>query len=393
MRILIVTDWIGEEGGLETYLRQLVPGLARDGHDVRLLVSSVGSAAATADYVAVGHTGQLAQALTLIANPSAVRTIRRVEAEWRPDVIHASMVELQLSPAVLLAARAPIVLNVVWYKPTCPTGHRLLPTGAMCRERAGRVCIDSGCINVARAMYDAPRYALLRRAYGRAAAAVSCSAFMSAELARWGIETTPLGWPVEPLVATPDRCARTADPTVVACGRLSPEKGIDVLVRAVARLRERGIGIRARLVGDGPSRPALEELARREGIADAVEFTGWLSHAEAQEALVDAWALVAPSVWAEPLGLGAIEAILAGIPVVASAVGGYAETVEPGRTGLLVPNGDVDALVDALWDIASRRTFPNLGVDPEARETLRHRHDPRRHLDELVPLLEKAAGA
>jgi glycosyltransferase involved in cell wall biosynthesis len=75
--------------------------------------------------------------------------------------------------------------------------------------------------------------------------------------------------------------------------------------------------------------------------------------------LCDAWALVVPSIWAEPLGLVAIEAIVHGVPVIASATGGLAELVQERVSGLLFPNNDVEALLDRLRAIASRQEFPN----------------------------------
>ena len=81
--------------------------------------------------------------------------------------------------------------------------------------------------------------------------------------------------------------------------------------------------------------------------------------------IVSAWALVAPSLWAEPLGLVAPEALIRGVPVIASTTGGFAETVEEGVSGLLVPNGDSAALATALMKVLRREVFPG-GSIPEA---------------------------
>src|SRR5690606_20495241 len=97
---------------------------------------------------------------------------------------------------------------------------------------------------------------------------------------------------------------------------------------------------RLRVVGEGPERPALEALARSLGLDGAVSFRGWVSPADVEHELADAWAQVVPSLWAEPLGLIALEAIVRGVPVIASAAGGLGEIVEHGRSGLLFPNGD-----------------------------------------------------
>ncbi len=389
MRVLVVTDWTSEVGGVETYVQRLIQGLSQRGHDVRLLVSSVGPGASGADYVAPGYESSLAQVVTQVANLAAARAVRQVESTWRPDVIHASTVELQLSPTALLAVRTPFVLNIAWHKATCPTGHRLLPGGGICRQAAGFACVTEGCVGVSRALREVPRYVLLRRLRSRASAIVTCSSYMSRALEALGIDALPLRLAVDVPRGAPRRVP-ASEPVVVASGRLSPEKGLDLLVRAVARLRAEGAPVRLRLIGDGPARGALEALARSEGIADAIEVTGWLPHSEVWAALADAWLLCAPSRWAEPLGLGAIEAILLGIPVVASAVGGYGETIEPGRSGLLVPNGDAAALTEAIEAVVEGRVFPRLVVDAAAQASLAQRHDPSRHFAEVEGILEEA---
>lgn len=389
MRILLATDWTREQGGIETYLDRTAHDLLQAGHEVRLLVAADSPAADRADHVAAVARGPWARAVGQLVNPSAVRTIRRVEDEWRPDVLYASMIELRLSPAALLAARTPVVLNVAWYKPTCPTGHRLLPDRTPCHEPAGIACIRNSCISPLQAAYELPRQKLLALARRRARRIVTCSHYMAAELRRLGVSATALQLPVEPRPR--GRPIPSPTPLIAACGRLSEEKGLDGLLDAVARLRRGGPDVRVRLVGDGPQRGALERLANELAIADAVEITGWLPHDAVPGAIADAWAVAAPSRWAEPLGLGAIEAIVLGIPVVASATGGYAETVVPGTTGLLVPNGDVTSLTAALRDVVERRTFPALTVDEQAQSALSASHDPRRHLEQLVAVLEDAA--
>lgn len=390
MRVLLVSDWPAEEGGLETYLSLVRAGLDAEGDDVRLLVSSLGTAAGHADYVARGHRSASVQALTQLYNPSAARTLGRAVHEFRPDVVHVSSFELQLSPLALGALRGvPLVHSIAWYKPLCPTGHKLLPDGGRCSVRRGRVCADSGCLGTVRWLRETARYALIDRRLAAASAVVTCSAHMRQRLAADGLDARWLPWPVEP-PGQEFRRVPASSPLFVFAGRLSPEKGIDTLLTALATLRAGGLEARLRLVGDGPSRESLLSLARSLGIGDALELTGWTAHNEVERHLSDAWALVAPSLWAEPLGLSAVEAIVRGLPVVASADGGYAESVRAGLTGLLFPNGDAAALAACLEQIATRSAFAE-GIDAAAAASLRHLHDPARHFRELRRLFSELA--
>ncbi len=232
------------------------------------------------------------------------------------------------------------------------------------------------------------RYRLIAAVLGSAAALVTCSAHMARLLADHGLTARKLCLPVLPPGAAFAR-RRAPTPLFVAAGRLSREKGIEVLVRALAHLRQGGIDAGVRLIGDGPERSTIEALAVSLGVADAVEITGWVEHEAVEAHMADAWALVAPSLWAEPLGLSAVESIVRNVPVVASSVGGYAETVEHGVTGLLCANGDVDGLAGCLAEIAHGRAFSDPLLPQGAVVRLAQRHDLGAHLDGLGAIFEK----
>ena len=136
----------------------------------------------------------------------------------------------------------------------------------------------------------------------------------------------------------------TAPRGVVFVGRLVKRKGADVLVRAIACLGE--ARPRLTIVGDGPEAAPLAALAGQLGVE--LDLRGDLGR-DAVAASMRAAAVVAvPSVYREPLGLVALEAMAAGAIVVASATGGLTESVREGVTGLTVPPGDLTALTVAL---------------------------------------------
>lgn len=134
---------------------------------------------------------------------------------------------------------------------------------------------------------------------------------------------------------------------VVGVGRLSPEKGFDILVAAVALARAAGTPVEARIVGDGPERERLAALIEARGVGDAVQLVGGVPRERLAEQYAWGHAAVAPS-RREGLGLAALDAIAAGRPVIAAHVGGLPEAVREGEDGLLVPPGDPVALAEAL---------------------------------------------
>ena len=139
--------------------------------------------------------------------------------------------------------------------------------------------------------------------------------------------------------------AAADDVVLLAMAALVPRKGLDVLFDALAALRGPGLCPRLWIAGDGPEAPALGAQVESLGLAAQVRFLG--RRDDVGDLLAACDVVVLPS-RAEGLGVAALEAMAAAKPVVASAVGGLADAVVDGRTGLLVPPDDPAALASAL---------------------------------------------
>ncbi len=131
----------------------------------------------------------------------------------------------------------------------------------------------------------------------------------------------------------------------ITVANLRPEKSHETLLAAAAALLRVYPDLEFQIVGDGPRRRELEELARDRRLSPRVTFLGHRDDVPALLAAADAFVLPSRS---EAFPNGAIEAMAAGLPVVASAVGGLRDLIEDGRTGLLVPTGDPEALSASL---------------------------------------------
>jgi glycosyltransferase involved in cell wall biosynthesis len=162
-------------------------------------------------------------------------------------------------------------------------------------------------------------------------------------------------------------------------GRLVPNKGADDAVRAFAGVRRLRGDVSLTVVGDGPQREDLAALARRLGVADGVRFAGWARDVERY--LAEADVLLRPT-RTEGMPLTVLEAMASGVCILASDVPGNAELIDDGRTGVLVPAGDVRALAAALRRLvddgaersrlagAAREASLGYSWDRCARETL-----------------------
>ncbi len=174
---------------------------------------------------------------------------------------------------------------------------------------------------------------------------------------------------------------------VVMIGRLAPPKRPDLALRAFAQIRANVPGAKLHLVGDGPLRPEVERLSAELGLGGSVRFLGHRD--DVPEVLAGAECALLASDY-EGCPLSVIEAMAAGVPVVATDVGGTADLVENGRTGILVPPDDPGALAAGLEDLlADSRRREEFGA--AARKVAEERLSLHTMVEQLVALYEEAA--
>jgi glycosyltransferase involved in cell wall biosynthesis len=221
---------------------------------------------------------------------------------------------------------------------------------------------------------------LLRAAFGDGAADRVCTAYV--------------GIPTELFRAEPP-VAGTASPIrLLAVARLCEKKGLDTLVDACARCRDRGVTVALDVFGDGPLRAALEARAAALGLADVVHFGGGVPQEEIARRMRACHAFVLPCRRDRDGDMDGIptvfmEAMATGRPVVSTAISGIPELVRDGVTGLVVPPDDPAALADAIARLAADPALrARLGA--AARALVERQHDQRRNARRVIALLEEA---
>lgn len=165
-------------------------------------------------------------------------------------------------------------------------------------------------------------------------------------------------------------------PTVIAVGRLSSEKGLDILIEALSILKRQGTPQRLLLVGDGPLRASLETAADRAGVAHLIEFAGEMAAEDVRARLAGADLFCLPS-FNEGLPISIMEAMAVGVPVVTTWIAGIPELAESGVTALTVPPARADLLADALRQLASDAKL-RLRLAKAARQRIEQQHDQSR---------------
>ena len=155
---------------------------------------------------------------------------------------------------------------------------------------------------------------------------------------------------------TPDPSViRSSDPGFLYLGRLKRYKGVDLLLRALARLRAGGMQARLTVAGRGDQLEPLRRLTAQLGLEADVEFAGFVTEDRKRELLRTTWANLFPSP-KEGWGITNIEAAACGTPSIASDSPGLRESVRHDRTGILVPHADIGALAEAMARLAASRS-------------------------------------
>ncbi len=184
--------------------------------------------------------------------------------------------------------------------------------------------------------------------------------------------------------------------TIVSCGQLERYKGMHLLVDACARVAERGVAFACWIVGDGPERPRLQRQIERLGLAGRVHLTGPQPHAEvaALYRRADLFALASElagrSGRRDVIANVIVEAMAAGLPVVASHIPGVEELVDDGETGYLFRPNDVERLAEAIWRLAEDPA-ERLRMGQAARRRVLRDFDNSRNVRGLAELLRAAA--
>lgn len=367
MRVLFWSDWfLPHIGGVETFSARLLPALVSRGHEVTVVAGH--HQPGFPDQVDYGGVTvrrfwfhQILAAASVEGVAEAIAGVARLKGLVAPDLIHLNT----LGPSVIFhlasSARRPVPVLLTMHSPV---------------------------------QEDATNDDTLYRRALRSADFVNCnSRAVRADLCRllpeMGSRSAVTYYGMDPpaLEAAP---RPLSIPRVLAYGRLVEDKGFDLAIRAFALVVRTLPAARLVLAGDGPARPELERLAGECGVSDSVDFVGAVRPEDVPALINTASLVVVPSRWAEPFGLVALEAALMARPVVAARVGGLAEAVEDGATGILVDPEDFVALARSILHLLrDSAAADRMGWAGQARA--RRRFGWKRCVDDYEHLYQRIA--
>lgn len=324
LRLLLAVDSF-EVGGAERHVADLALSLFHKGHGVEVACSVNGALSGPLEEAGVPVRPLAGGIVKRRVGPAYARGLRRIITREGFDLVHAHIYSSAVAAAIAtLGSGTPLVTTehteALWQ------GRRARFFSGWASRRARRIIAVSSVIRdrlIDRDRVPSDRITVIPNA----------------------VAPRPEGGPG----ARPELPPGLGDgPRVGIVARLQPEKGLANFVEAAARVASSVPEASFIVIGDGPLREELPALAGRLGVRDRIHFFGTRSDVGAFMALMDV--LVVPSL-SEGAPLVTLEAMAAGVPVVASKVGGIPDQIRHREDGLLVPPGDSNSLAGAILEL------------------------------------------
>lgn len=388
LKVLVVHCLYQLKGGEDSVMASEVEMLRAAGHEVRVYLRHNQEADTLPSW---------RLALDTVWATQTTRELTALVADWRPDVMHVHNTLLRISPSVYWAAQAlkvPVIQTLHNFRLAC-LGAMFLRDGKICEDCLGHVPwrgVARGCYRDSKSQSAVLAASItLHRGLGtyrqKVDRYVALTEFGRGKLTQAGLPPDKIS--VKPnFVEWRDAPPHTGRHGGMFVGRLSPEKGIGVLIealRAMPASSDTGLPAPFSVLGTGP----LEALAK-EQLAEG--YLGFQPADQVMAHMERASFLVMPSLWYEGFPRTLVEAFACSLPVIASRLGAMAELIEDGKTGLLFEPGNSRELASKLdWAYSHPQAMAEMGQ--QARQVYEQRFSPSRNLAQLLEIYEQAMAS
>lgn len=400
MKVLYCNKYNYPFSGTEVYLFELMELMRTKGHEVALfsMADPRGEPNRYDRYFVThidfkaqsGWWGKAQKATHAIYSMEARRQLRAMIADFRPDVAHVRSIYHHLSPSILWelkAQKVPVLYHLNDFKMLCPN-YNLLSLGKACEACKGGAfwhLVKSGCYPGLAARLTLMTEAYIHRWAGTYRKCVDLfvapSRFVRDKFVEHGWDGNKFHvLPHFQRLKEPQELGGCTEGPVVYVGRLSAEKGIPDLIRAMQQLPD----LRLVIAGDGPQKGELEQLAATLGSAN-IEFVGQVGREQRDRLIANSRFTIFPSHAYETLGKTILESYAQGRAVVASDIGSRRELVRQGETGFLYRCGDVDGLARAMQTLVAKPELAE-SMGRAGWEWVRRHHTPDAHYEQMLSL-------
>lgn len=390
MKILHIVETFAPLGGAELYMFNQISLLAEAGVENTVIYWNEHPETFAADKYPVYHITE--------SNPARLPRIQTIIEAVRPTIVYLHTV---YDPAVIAAVSQlrPTIVYMHDFHPVCPGLAKFFRRGqAVCTRPYGLGCVAMiylrRCasarhpLSVYRIMQAPPRYLA---AYEQVKKVMVGSNYMKNLLVQNGLganQITILPYFLHLPGETKPIPEGTEHPRLLFVGRLEDEKGLPFLMEALAGISR---PYRLLVAGKGSRCEAYKVLAQRLGIAEQVDFLGWVSPEQMKQIYRETTCLVFPSIWPEPFGMVGLEAFYNSRPVIAFDVGGVSDWLQNGRNGYLVPPQDTVRLAECIGSLlANPDLATQMGIN--GYHYVNENYGARNHLEQLLALFEAVQG-
>lgn len=433
MKILLVNNFFSPEGGAELSNRHTMNLLRENGHVAEVFATSrqpyfedtplfESDFPAYTDYDEVkGAFGKLSKASQTFYRDDVKQSLTKVLKRFQPDVVHVNNVHYHLTPAVFAACKesnVPVVMTLRDARLFCPAGTLLKGTRIWCEDMPcvtnkglfGSIpCVSNRCYGE-----SLPKSALV--AMEHTACKVHklydvVNTFICPSRALLDLAHTS-GVSMERLVELPNFFSapnQNQEPEETQAlsiqhserrwlyvGRVSAEKGIDSLLEALSKMpppdgQEEHVGLT--IVGGGPQIDELKALAQSLGVAERVQFEGYVQPEQLGAYFARAMAVILPSVWFENNPRSVLDSYIHGAPVLGANRGGIPEMIVPGETGDVFAPGDVDDLTHKMIQVQNWDEDKRAQVVKACDAFVGDRYHPQTHYRQLIDIYKSVIAS
>ena len=412
MRILPINKFFYLKGGSEKYFFDLSELLERKGHHVYVFSTqhpknyrwpdSDGFVKYFDYSKREGFFKDFRKVARIFWNFEAKSKLNQLLAEKKPDIAHLHNIFHHFSPSIIAAlkkANIPIVMTLHDYKLFCPN-YKFYSQGRVCydclKKKNYRSCISKKCVKdskIKSAICALEGYWQRHlEVAGQIDAFICPSQFMKSKAIAAGLPKEKV-FHLPNFLSNSQNLAETDNHQkgkyILYFGRLSEEKGVDVLVQAFQRIAKRHRSWKLKIAGAGPAEKSLKKLAGKDlKTARQIEFTGLQKQDKLQGLISKAYLTVVPSLWPEDYPYSVLESYLSQKPVIGSCVGGLTEMIEHELTGLLFRTGNMNELARKIEQaIASPRKIGKMGKAGQLKAVVTNNHE--KHYRQLIDIYER----
>ncbi len=391
MKVLHVNDYYDRVGGAEVILFQTLQGL-EESNVTNVVVHQHPNPAA--------DPSRQSYQIQNLGDPDSSRdstieqTFRDILHKENPDVIHLYYLG---NPRIaeISVETSPTVQSVFNHNFYCPGGQKYLPhLGRVCHKPFGVGCYAAAflthCNSIRPRTLAASHDRCSQTLGNRSLTFLPLSQYQADRLCESGVEPNRVTL-LPPFTNLPLQEPMPAEspPMILFAGRVTPQKGLDTLLRSLVRVQTPFCFV---VAGDGLELPNAKRLADKLGLSYCTKFLGWTSAESTEELYRRASLVVVPSIWPEPFGMVGIEAMSHSKPVVAFRVGGIPEWLSHRETGILIEPYDENAMTQAIDELLTKPDMA-LAMGRRGRERVEKEFTKQRYVTKLLAVYKDAIAA